>query len=77
VIVPEGIPWGAATSQSVEATAKSNMEPDQDDSGAPIESAAPHMPNDGKVRKGQVIRVTFGRIGRLDRTNKTDESGND
>lgn len=77
VIVPEGIPWGAATSQSVEATAKSNMEPDQDDSGAPIESAAPHVPNDGKVRKGQVIQVTFGRIGRLDRTNKTDESGND
>ena len=77
VIVPEGIPSGVAISQSVEATAKPNLDPVQDDSGAPIDSAVTHVPNDGKVRKGQVIQVSFGRKGKLDRTNKTDKSGSD
>lgn len=74
VITPEGVPAGVVTSQSIEASSKATSAPKQDDSGAPIEPGASDVPVDGKVRKGQVIRVSFGRKGHSD---TTDESGND
>ncbi len=61
VIAPDGIPAGVATSQDIPASVMTDHEPEHDDAGAPIESPESDSPNDGKVKKGQVIQVSFGR----------------
>ncbi len=77
VIAPDGIPSGVVTSQSIEASAMTSREPEHDDTGAPIETSDSGPPTDGKVKKGQVVHVSFGRKDRLDRLSKNDESGNE
>ncbi|HHW93614.1 MAG TPA: hypothetical protein GX734_03875 [Clostridiaceae bacterium] len=75
VILPDDIPVGVATGQDIPATIVTSHEPEYDDSGAPIEAAGSDVPDDGKVRKGQVIHVSFGRKSLHEKTNTTDDLG--
>ncbi len=74
VIAPVGRPVGVATDQDIPASAISDTQPKHDDSGAPIGSEESDSSIEGKVKKGQVIQVSFGTTTRPQTTNKTDQS---
>ncbi len=75
VIAPDGIPAGVAISQDIPASALTDQVLTHDDSGAPTESAELDSPNDGKVRKGQVIQVSFGSQSRQSSPDNTGDDG--